>query len=201
MKLLIIPFILCFSIFVKAQEQQDVEVDSVYADEPKLVQLYIAPVYNISSFAETGASFAGVYLGVNIHDRVDLSLSFSKILNDFKKQIIFPTIYFYDQINYGFHVDYTILKSKISPLVGLGFQYVDASWESDNDIKEVFQDYFFLYNVFVGAKWNINKTFDFQVNVGYNYLNNVSIVGLESYDFNGIYGDLILKIRIVNFEK
>jgi len=199
MKILLIAIIVCFATLIRAQELQEVEVDSLLASEPKVIQLYIAPVYTISSFVDKGASFAGISLGVNIYDHVEVDVSFSKILNNFKKQIIFPSTYYYDQTNYGFHVNYTILKRKVSPVVGLGFQYIDASWESDNDIKDIYRDYFFLYNAFAGVKWNIAKNFVFQANVGYNYTESVSIVGLESSDFNGIYGDLILKIRIVNF--
>jgi len=187
------------SLLLKARDQTEFVADSIQSGLESNFQLYIAPGYGINQFVETGASFAGFYLGLIFRDKFDVSVSYSKILDNFKKQIIFPSVHKYGQTNLGLHVQYSFFNKNIRPHVGVGVQYGELSWKPENDSNDTFTDHVYIYEVFLGANWVINEIFTFQVNAGYNIARDVEIIGLESNNFEGFKADILLKIRILKF--
>ncbi|MCK5104474.1 MAG: hypothetical protein KAR17_16735 [Cyclobacteriaceae bacterium] len=186
-------------LLLKAQDPVIFVEDSLQLNRERNFQLYIAPAYSVNQFVGTGASFAGIHLGLISRDRIDVNVSYSKIVDNFKKQIIFPSLHTYDQTNYGLHGQYSFFNKSIRPHVGLGVQYGVVSWKPENNSNDTFTDHVYIYNVFLGVKWLINRTFALQANAGYNFTQDVEIIGLESNDYEGFKADVQLKIRILNF--
>lgn len=191
--------LLLSSLLLNAQNYTKFGEDSLQLEPERNFQLYIAPAYSINQFVETGASFAGIHLGLIFQDRIDVNVSYSKILDNFKKQIIFPSMHTYDQTNYGLHGQYSFFNKNIQPHVGLGVQYGVVNWKPENDSNDKFTDHVYIYNVFLGIEWRINRTFTFQANAGYNFAQDVEIIGLEANDYKGFKVDVRLKIRILKF--
>jgi len=199
MKVYISIILFLSSLLVKAQDQTVSTGDSIQQEISNRYQVYIAPTYTINQFVETGASFAGIGLGFIFKDRIDLSVSYSQILDSFKKQIIFPSRHRFDQSNVGLHGQYSFLNQRFRPHVGFGVQYGMVTWEPEHDSNDTFTDSIYIFNLIVGANWALNKTVTLQANGGYNFTQDVEIVGLESKDFDGFRIDVLLKIRLLNF--
>lgn len=199
MKVYVSMILLLCSFLLKAQDYPESTEDSVKQEFENRFQVYIAPTYSMNQFVETWSSFAGIGLGLVVKDRIDVSLSYSQILDNFNKQIIFPSSHKYDQANISLQGQYSFLKSNIRPHAGLELQYAMATWEPEYDSNDTFSDNIFIYNAFVGVNWTLNQILTLQANAGYNFAREVEIVGLESNDFNGFNMDVLLKIRLLNF--
>jgi hypothetical protein len=199
MRTFILMILLLSSLLLKAQDHTKFTEDSLQLELERNFQLYIAPTYSINQFVETGASFAGIYLGLIFRDRIDFNVSYSKILDNFKKQLIFPSKHKYDQTNFGLHGQFSFFNKSIRPHVGLGLQYGVVTWEPEHDSNDKFTDHIYLYDIFLGANWLINEIFKFQANVGYYISQDVEIISLESHDYEGFKAEVILKIRLLNF--
>lgn len=199
MRIIILLILLFCSILLKGQDTTKIHEDSLISKPKKNIQLYFAPSYTVIQFVETRTSFAGTYLGLIFRKKIEISVSYSKMLNNFRKQIIFPSVHKYDQTNLGLQGQYSFLKNKICPHIGLGVQYGTILWEPEYDSNDTFTDHIYIYEFFLGASWLINKTFAIQGNAGYNSAKSVDIVGLNSNDFNGFSVDLILKINLLKF--
>jgi hypothetical protein len=199
MRILISMILLFSSYLLKAQDNSELSEDSIRIIPEKNVQLYIAPSYSVNQFVETSASFAGISLGLSFWENFEINVSYSRILNNFVKQIIFPSSHKYDQKNLGIHGQYSFLNTKIRPLVGLGMQYGIVSWNPEIDSNDTFIDHIYIYNVLIGANWSITKTFSLQGNLGYNFTNDVDIIGFDSNDYDGFSVNLILKINLLKF--
>jgi len=170
-------------------------VDSIHLIHEKKVHFYFAPSFSAYQFSETVASFAGIYLGMIYQDHLDISLSYAAILNNFKKQIIFPSHHHYDQTNFGLQLQYSFFDKKIRPITGIGAQFLHTSWQPDGDLEDTFTDYIYTIKGVIGIAWLINRTFNLQGTAGYNVARDVEIVGLESNDYDGFAADFVLKIR------
>ena len=192
-------FLLSNCFFLQAQNAVQVEEDSMQIAPMKNISIYISPSLGVNQFVETGASFMGIHLGMVYRDIVDVNIFYSRILDSFKKQIIFPASHQYNQSNVGLEVQYSFLNKRIRPHVGVGFQYAEASWEPVNDSNDTFLDYIIMYNAFLGANWMIDKIFTLQVNAVYNFTQKVDIVGLSSNDFEGFGAEFLLKVRFLSF--
>lgn len=198
-KALYLVFLLSSSFFLQAQHAMLAEEDSVQIAPMKIITVYFSPSLSVNQFVGTGASFLGIHLGMVYSDKVDVNVFYSRILDNFKKQIIFPGSHEYNQSNVGIEVQYSFLKKRIRPHVGVGFQYAEASWEPVNDSNDTFLEYIIMYDAFLGANWMINKIFTFTVNAGYNFTQKVDMIGLSSDDFEGFKADFLLKVRFLSF--
>ena len=194
-----------FSIFVLllcstiawAQEQHN--EDSLQNEKPKNFQLYIAPAYALNQFVETQASFFGVHLGIAYKGKVDLNISYSAILDRFKKQIVFPTAHNYSQKIFGVNAQYAFLENRITPHAGLGFQYSRVSWSPENENGEEFLDYIYQLKPFIGVVWKIHNAFTIDLNSGYLIAPEVDLVGLAAEDFTGFSFNLMIKMGFYSF--
>ena len=199
MKALFILIFLFASTLVKAQNQSLNSVDSVSLDVKIKSHLYIAPGYSLVQFAETGASFASIQVGIMLKERLDINVSYAEILDDFREQIIFPLSFKYNQKNLIVRIHREFLDGDFRPLVGLGYQYSELSWEPESDTEDVFTDHINQYEFFAGVNWLISNTFSFQVNGGYKIANGVDLVGVDPNYYNGFTMSLLLKIKVLSF--
>jgi len=195
--ILILAFVL-YSFGVEAQNLTKLEADSIDSQLDKRYQIYIAPGFNANQFVETGSSFFYAYFGMIYENNIDFSISYSLILDEFKKQIIFPGDHKYNQTNFGLDLQYSFLVKKIRPHIGIGYRLAQASWEPLSDSNDTFTDNINIYQANIGAKWLLSKIINLQANFGYNFADNVELTGLTNEDYNGFKLDLILKIRILD---
>lgn len=184
---------------IQAQDIVLSEEDSTKTATNHKFSLYVAPSLYVNQFVETGATFFGIHMGVDYKERLDVNVSYSKIIDNFSKQIIFPSRHRYDQSNFGAEIQYSFLQRRITPHLGVGFDYVESSWNPADDSNDTFTDYIQLYRIFIGANWIINKIFTFQINAGYNFAHSVDIIGLQADDYNGLMVGLLLKFRVLKF--
>ena len=199
MRTFISMILLLSSLLLKAQDPVMFVEDSLQLSHERNFDLYVAPSYSYNQFVGTGASFAGIHLGLISRGRIEVNVSYSRILDNFHKQLIFPSVHTYDQTNYGLHVQYSFFNKSIRPHVALGVQYGVVSWNPESDSNDTFADHVYIYDVFLGIKWLINRTFAFQASAGYNFAHDVEIIGLESTDYDGYKAEVQLKIKILNF--
>lgn len=199
MKALFILIFLFTSILIKAQNQSLNSVDSLSSDVIVKNQLYVAPGYSLVQFAETGASFASIQVGIMLKERFDINVSYAEILDDFRKQIIFPLSFKYHQKNLIVRIHHEFLDGDFRPLLGLGYQYSELSWEPESDVDYVFTDHINQYEFYAGVNWLISNTFSFQLNGGYKIANGVDLVGVDPTYYNGFAMSLLLKIKVLSY--
>jgi len=198
-RIVLILTLVLYCIDLEAQSALRVEVDSIDNQIDKRFQVYVAPGFNVNQFVETGSSFICAYLGMIYENKIDFSVSYSWILDEFTKQIIFPGNHQYNQTNVGFDLQYSLLTKKIRPYIGVGFQIAKASWEPLSDSYDTFTDNINIFQANIGAKWLINPTFSLQANIGYKYPDEVELVGLTNEDYSGFKLDILLKIKLLSF--
>lgn len=198
MRICVLVILSLSSFIVNAQDDNQSSVDSLEHNRNNRFVLYAAPIYSLNQFAETNASYGGIGLGLIIKDRIDVLVYYSQIMDSFKKQIIFPSNHEYDQVNFSLNGQYSFLKKSIRPHIGAGVAYAKLAWEPLHDSNDTFSEYIFIYSLFAGANWAINRFLSLQGNFGYNFAGDVEIVGLESTDFTGFKLDLMLKIKLLN---
>ncbi len=196
---IIILLLLIFSIsLARAKDRSEQsEKDSLENNNVCRSQIYIAPIYRLHQFVETSSSFAGASAGIFFNDRFDIRFTYSKNIDNFIDDIIFPVVYQYDQTNLSIDANYTFLKGKIRPLAGLGYTYAMTSWEATNDSDDKFTDNIFILDFFIGARWFISKVISLHANASYNIGMDVNIIGLKEDDYNGFGAELMLKINIL----
>lgn len=197
MKKFFVIILLFCSMFVQAQDVQN--EDSARVEKNKNFQLYIAPGYALNQFVDTYASFIGVHLGISYKNKIDLNVYYSAILDDFKKQVIFPETYDFAQKNLGVDGQYAFLESRIKPHVGVGFQFSNISWLPENDNDEKLVDYIYFFKPYIGVSWRANSTITAQIDCGYMITPEVELTGLTSEDFNGLIFNFMIKIGFYNF--
>jgi hypothetical protein len=173
--------------------------DSVSVVQVNAFQIYISTSYSGQQFVETFASFANLSAGISFKKKLDLSIFYGTILNNFKKQIIFPTSFNYEQKNIGLQLQYEFTEHKIRPIVGLGVNYAQLAWKSEGDLEEVFTNNIFIYSGYVGGAWSIDQTFTLQSSFGYSWPGEVEIVGLETEGFQGWNFNVAIKIGVFSF--
>lgn len=184
---------------VKAQNQALISVDSLSSDVKAKSHLYVAPGYSLIQFAETGASFASIQVGLFLKERFDINISYAVILDEYKKQVIFPSSFNYNQKNIVIRGHYEFLDGEIRPLIGLGYQYSVLSWEPESDADGVFVDHINQYEIYTGVDWLISNTFSFQVNGGYKIASGVNLVGVDPDYYNGFFMSFLLRIKVLSF--
>ena len=200
MRIYISLILLLSGFIVNAQDKNENPADSLELESISSFMLYAAPFYNLSQFVETNSSFAGIGIGLVIKDRIEVFVSYSQIMDNFKKQIIFPAKHEYNQTNFNLSGQYSFLKKRIQPHVGAGVTYAKLAWEPEQDSNDTFSDHIFIYNVFTGASWTVNQILSLQANFGYNFAGTVEIVGLAPDDFTGFKMDLLVKIKLLNIQ-
>ena len=169
------------------------------SEDNKRFDLYMAPGYSLNEFVETNASFGGISLGITYKKRLDLSFSFSAILDSFKKQIIFPSTHKYDQKNFGIRGQYSFFNTRIRPNTGLAYKYCRAYWNPLNDSNETFDNNFSMYEFFIGADWFVSEVFSLNVSGGYNMAGGIDLVGLSDKDYHGFVLNLMFRVRLLKF--
>ncbi len=189
-----------YGFIANAQGIGETSTDSISSKNSNTLDLFVAPRFSSNQFVNTWATFIEIGIGLKYKNKWELNISYAKSVDDFNKQIIFPSSHKYDQANIGVQAQYLFFNSKIRPLAGIGIQLGEISWIPQIDASDTFTDHIFIYNIFIGADWQINKTFAFQVNAGYIFPGNIELVGLESNDYQGLKGDILLKIRLLNLK-
>lgn len=197
MKILIsIAFILSFSAL---HAQQSVEKDTLSEKPIDKFHFYIAPAYSSSQFVETFASQVALSAGIIYKNRLDLSVCYGVVIDNFKKRIIFPRFFTYGQMNGGLYLNYYFTNRRLRPLAGLGTRYAHISWSAEEGIKDEYSDRLFIYDAYLGGIWQINDAIALQANIGYTFSDEVKIIGLETEDFQGIKFDMAINIRLFSF--
>jgi len=194
-KILLLLF--CLVVF-QSKAHKVIEVDSLEKKTEKFL-LYVAPGYSMSQFVETSASFADVYLGIRYHEKLDLSLSYSFIIDNFKKQIIFPSTHEFDQTGVCIRAYYSFFNFAIKPHSGIAYHFNQSSWNPLDDSNDTFREYFHVIEVFVGANWSISDVISLNASGGYNFTDGIELVGLKNEDFYGFTFNVMLQIRILKF--
>ncbi len=198
MKSGIILLLIFNSFLLQAQDNSETSTDSDLIKKSNTLDMFVAPMFSSNQFANTWATFVGIGIGLKYSNKLELNISYFKGIDNFNRQIIFPSSHKYEQSNIGIQAQYLFFNSKIRPLAGIGVQYGEVSWVPNNDASDTFTDHIFIYNIFVGVDWQISKIFSFQVNAGYIVTGDIELVGFESNDYYGLKGDIILKIRLLN---
>ncbi len=191
-----ILFVLGFSAL---QAQQNVEKDTLREEATPKFHFFIAPTYSVNQFVETFASQVGIAAGIEIKNRIDVSFYYGMVIDDFKKRIIFPTLFTYDQMNGGLYLNYYFTRNKVQPLVGLGAKYSQISWWANEGINEEYTDHVIIYDAFIGGIWRINDRFSLKADLGYTFSSEVGLIGLRTEDFQGIKFDVAIKIHLFSF--
>jgi hypothetical protein len=182
---------------VKAQDST--VRDSIPGERMDNFQIYLAPGYSVSQFVGTHASFGEIHLGMVYLKKIDIGINYTFNLDNFQKQLIFPTVHYYDQQNIGIRAHYLFLKKKFRFHAGAGYQMIEAAWTPEEDKDETFIDQISFMEIYGGVSWLINKTFTLQGDVGYSIANGVDLIGFESDDFGGLKALVMLKIGLINF--
>lgn len=183
--------------FLHAQEK--ITPDTLIEESRDKFHVFIAPSYSGSQFVETMASQAGIAIGLDFKDRLDLRIYYGFVVDNFKKKIIFPRFFTYDQMNGGIYVNYYFTDHKISPLVGVGAKYGNISWRDDEGLDDQYTDHLLIYDAYLGGIWKFNNAFSFQFNFGYTISSKVNLIGLNTEDFQGMKCDLAIIIRAFSF--
>jgi hypothetical protein len=192
-------YILLVLSFSALQAHQSTEKDTIREETSPKFQIYLAPVYSINQFAETFASQVGISAGIEINNRIDVSFYYGMVIDDFKKRIIFPTLFTYDQMNGGLYLNYYFTKRRVRPLAGLGAKYGQISWWANEGINEEYTDHLMIYEAFFGGIWKIDDTFSLKADLGYTFSSEVGLIGLNTEDFQGIKFDVAIKICVFSF--
>jgi hypothetical protein len=179
--------------------QEQAEEDSASLGQESKFQIYLSASYASQQFVETFASFANVSAGISFKKKFDISIYYGTILNDFKKQIIFPTSFSYEQNNLGLQFQYAFTDRKLRPLAGLGINYAQLAWKSEGDLDDVFTDNVFIYSGYVGGAWSIGQYFTLQGTMGYALPGEVDIIGLETEGFQGWNFNVAIKMGVFSF--
>jgi hypothetical protein len=179
--------------------QEHADEDSASVSWETQCQVYISASYSGQQFVQTLASFANVSAGIRLKQSVDVSIYYGTILNDFKKQIIFPTSFFYEQDNLGIQFQYEFTRRKLRPLAGFGMNYARLSWKSEGDLADNFTDNVFIYSGYVGMAWSIGQIFSLQGSLGYAWPGEVEIIGLEAEGFQGLNFNVAIKTGVFSF--
>jgi hypothetical protein len=199
-KSMLLAILFCTSAFVAAaQGKAGIPSDSIETAPREKFQVYAGVSYLGQQFVETMASFVNVSVGVIYNNHLEARISYGTIIDDFKKQIIFPTTFSYQQDNFALQVQYAFFESKIRPIAGVELKYGQASWLPQGDIEDVYTDNILTYGAYAGASWAINKSMTFQTDIGYNRIQELELVGLEEDDFNGFRFEIQLKFGIFRF--
>lgn len=195
----IIIYILFVLTFSALHAQQSVEKDTLKEETNPKFQLYIAPIYSVNQFVETFASQAGVAAGIVIKEKIDVSFYYGMVIDDFKKRVIFPTLFSYDQMNGGLYLNYYFTRNRLRPLAGIGAKFGQISWWANEGINEEYTDHLMIYDAFFGGIWKINDTFSLKADLGYTFSGEVDLIGLNTEDFQGIKFDVAIKLHLFSF--
>lgn len=197
MKIFLTLILFLTSYLIKAQGQTD--LDSIDVVEAKKFQLYVAPGYSLVQFAQNKASFAEIHLGIAYDKMIEVDVFYSAILDSYIKQIIFPSSHKYGQKNVGINAQYYFTKSDLRPLLGVGYQFTEASWIPEGDSDESYNDHLNMIKLYLGASWSISQSFALQVDASYRFANGVDLVGIEPDDYDGFGINLMLKVRLLKW--
>ena len=197
MKIYLILFLIGCSFILKAQNSA--VSDSIAEPGTDKMKVYIAPGYSNNQFAGTTASLVEIQAGLTYNRHIDIGVSYSVVLDNFQKQIIFPTVHNYDQKNLGIRAQYLFLKKRFHLHAGLGYQFIDARWSPEEDKDETFVDHMNFLEVFGGLSYEISNTFALQADAGYNFANGLDLVGFVQSDLEGFKASIKLKISIFGF--
>lgn len=193
--------LLCALVYTApAQEITALEMDTLEVQPPEKFRVYLGASYSGQQFAETMASFVNISGGIFYKNHFEARVSYGTIINDFKKQIIFPTTFSFDQSNLLFQLQYNFFNTRIRPVAGFGVNLGQVSWLPQGDIEDVYSDNIITYGAYVGASWAINKSMILQGDIGYSQIAELELVGLEEGDFNGIRFEVQLKFGIFHFK-
>jgi predicted porin len=181
-----------------AQESY-LEEDSVAVSNSEFIDLYFGPGYVVSEFAETGASFARIHMGLVFFNHVDLYISYGAILSNFKKQLIFPSYHKYNQKDISILLQYDLTDWKIRPSVGIGYHHTYASWEPENESNEIFKDQIKQFEFYAGVNYSVTKAFVLELHCGYKFAKDIELVGLAEDSFDGFIFRATMKVRLIKF--
>lgn len=184
---------------ITVMAQESIVMDSIPEESQDKFQVYVAPGYSLTQFVGTNSSFAEVHVGLVYLKKIDLDLNYAVNLDNFQKQIIFPSVHYYDQKNIGVRAHYSFLKKSFRLHAGAGYQYVEAMWSPEEEKNDTFVDQMSFVEFYGGVSWLINKSFTLQGDAGYTFVNGVELVGFETNDFGGFKALIMLKIGIINF--
>lgn len=199
-KLLVSVVLSTFVIVAMAQGKTENEMDSLDTSSGEKFEVYVGISYLGQQFVETMASFANFSGGLIYNNHLEARIAYGVIIDDFKKQIIFPTTYTYKQNNFSFLLQYAFFEKHIRPVAGLAINFSQASWVPQGDIEDIYSDNLITYSAFAGLNWAINKTVTLQTDIGYNKIHELELVGLEEDDFNGLRFEIQLKFGIFRFK-
>jgi hypothetical protein len=198
-RLLFFTFLISSSLSAKGQAGIEMPSDTVAQDSVGRFHLYVAASYSGQQFVETVASFANLSAGIIYDDRLGARIFYGAILDDFRKQVIFPTSYTFEQSNLGLHIQYSFLKKRIRPVAGLSFQLGQIAWRPEGDSEDLFTDNVLMYGAFVGGAWAIYKSLTLQADVGYTLSTDMELIGLEKSDPDGLRFEVMLKFGVFRF--
>jgi hypothetical protein len=200
-KRLLVSVFLCALLNVAvAQGEAANTADSLERPAKEKFQVYVGISYLGQQFVETMASFVNFSGGIIYNNHFEARISYGAIVDDFKKQIIFPTTFSYQQNNLSLMLQYSFFESRIRPVAGLSINYGQASWLPQGDVKDIYTDNIFTYGTYAGLSWAINRAVTLQTDVGYSKIQKLELVGLEETDFNGFRFEIQLKFGIFRFK-
>ena len=184
---------------ISVNAHANLALDSIPFNDVKNFQLFIAPGYSVTQLSATNASFVEFQAGLIYKKRVEFALRYASNIDNFQKQLIFPTIHYYDQSNIGLRAQYSFFKKSVRLHTGVGYQFVESSWSPEEESQEKYVDYIGLAELYVGLHRMINKTFTLQGDLGYQLANDVDLVGFEASDFGGFEALIMIKIAFMKF--
>ena len=193
---LIAGFVLTLST-TQAQEVQ--HGDSSSMSITRTNGFYLAPSYFSNQLVDTWASFVGIQGGAFIGNHIDIGISYHRNIDNFSRQIIFPSTYIYDQSNVGLHVQYHFLDTRIRPIAGFGINGSTIEWSSESNDMDKFKEMIWILDISTGVSWSISDLLLLQANIGYNFADEIALIGFNSSDFNGLKVGLNLKFRLFYF--
>ena len=176
---------------------QDPGPDSLAMEKSGKFSLYVAPGYSNSQLVDIRASYIEIHVGLVYLERIDFDIYYSAVLDNFKKQIIFPSSHEYDQRNIGIRAQYSFLKKWIRPHIGIGYQFTEAIWLPESDSEQEFNDYIDRGSLYCGFGWLINNTFTLKADIGYGIASGVDLIGFDSGDYDGFEFNVMLKIKLL----
>lgn len=197
LKILFTLLLMLSGLILKAQDDQS--MDTIPDKSLPSFQVYISPGYSATQFATTSASFLEFHAGLTFRERIDFAISYASNLDNFQKQLIFPTLHNYDQKSVGFRAHYSFFNKSIRLHTGAGYQFVEASWSPDEAQQETYVDHIGMSEFYIGLTWMINNTFTLQGDAGYQLANGVDLIGFEPDDFGGLKALITMKIGILRF--
>ena len=197
MRISLVSVLFLFNGILFAQKSQ-MAVDSL-AEKNNVIDLYIAPGYVVSKFIDTGTSFASIHMGLVFFDRVGLDVSYGLLLDNFRRQLIFPSYHKYNQKDISIFLQYNLTKWIIRPTAGIGYHRSLASWEPESEAGDKFQDHINQFEIFAGVCYKVTGAIAVELNCGYKISGDVELVSLEDNSFDGLIFRAMVKVGLTKF--